>query len=122
MLGDDQADAVRVLCGAGPSVRTLVAPAGYGKTTALHAAAAAQQAAGRHVVVLAPTHKATAELRDAGLDAQTIARFLLQTDGATLAAGTTVVVDEMSQVGTRHAAALTDIIARSAGAAGVVGR
>jgi conjugative relaxase-like TrwC/TraI family protein len=116
VLGDDQADAVRVLCGAGPSVRTLVAPAGYGKTTALAAAAAAQQAAGRHVVVLAPTHKASAELSGAGLDAQTIARFLLQTEGAPLPPGTTVVVDEMSQVGTRHAVALTDIVARSTGA------
>src|SRR5207253_9769449 len=46
-LGDDQAAAVRVLCGPGPAVRALVAPAGYGKTTTVQTASAAQQVAGR---------------------------------------------------------------------------
>jgi hypothetical protein len=104
---------MRCACCAGPSMRTLFAPAGYGKTTALNAAAAAQHTAGRHVLVLAPTHKAVAELRGAGLEAQTIARFLLHTDGTTLPRRTTVIVDEMSQVGTRHAAALAGIVAAS---------
>ncbi len=114
-LGQDQIDAVRVLCGAGPCVRTLVAPAGFGKTTALHAAATAAQSAGRHVVVVAPTHKAVAELRAAGLDAQTIARFRNRfTDP--LAPNTTLIVDEMSQVGTRDAAALAKAVAATPGA------
>src|SRR5262249_46617064 len=75
-LGPDQIKAVATLCGPGPDVRTIIAPAGYGKTTALHAAVQAQHDAGRRVVALAPTHKAAAELRAAGIDAETIARFL----------------------------------------------
>ena len=65
------------LCGEGGALRALIAPAGFGKTTALHAAASAQLDAGRHVIALAPTHQAVAELRAAGLDAHTIARFLV---------------------------------------------
>lgn len=74
-LGDDQVEAVRVLCGAGSSVRLLVAPAGDGKTTSVHAAATAARAAGRPIIALAPTHKAVAELRAAVFDVHTIARF-----------------------------------------------
>lgn len=74
-LGDDQAEAVAVLCGDGPAVRLLIAPAGYGKTTALTAAVSAAEQAGRTVVVVAPTHKAVAELRSAGMEAQTLARL-----------------------------------------------
>ena len=60
---------------------------------------------GGPVVVVAPTHKAVAELRAAGLDAQTIARFACSSTDQPIAADTTVVVDEMSQVATRDAAA-----------------
>jgi len=114
-LGADQIDAVRVLCGAGPSVRVLVAPAGFGKTTALHAAATAVASTGRPVVVVAPTHKAVGELRAAGLDAQTIARFCRRVGDVPLEAGTTVIVDEMSQVGTRDAAALIGAVTATSG-------
>ena len=44
-LGEDQAAAVKVLAGEGGGLRAVLAPAGYGKTTMLHAAA--QAAAGR---------------------------------------------------------------------------
>ena len=115
-LGVDQADAVRTLCGTGPSVRALVAPAGFGKTTALHAAATGQLEADRHVMVLAPTHQAVGELRAAGLDAQTIARFLVEAQDGPLRADTTVIVDEMSQVGTRDAAAIVAVVAPTPGA------
>ena len=67
-LGADQAEAVQVACGPGGSVRAVTAPAGYGKTTALRAAVTAQHDAGRNVIVVAPTHKAVAELRANGLD------------------------------------------------------
>ena len=40
-LAGDQADAVRLLCAPGPALRSLIAPAGFGKTTAVHAAAVA---------------------------------------------------------------------------------
>ena len=107
---------MHVLCGEGGALRALIAPAGYGKTTTLHAAVAAQLDAGRHVVALAPTHKAVAELRAAGLDADTIARFLVEFQDQPLPADTTVVVDEISQVGTRDAAALVDAVAATPGA------
>ena len=64
-LGDDQAAAVRVLCGPGRSLRLVAAPAGYGKTTTVHAASVAQVVSHRRVLGLATTHQATAELRQA---------------------------------------------------------
>ncbi len=87
-LGADQAEAVRVLSAAGAAVRVLAAPAGFGKTTAVHAAAAAQVAAGRPVLGLATTNKAVAELRDVGIDAVTLARFRIDVRNPGLAAGT----------------------------------
>lgn len=105
-LGTDQAAAVRVLCREGPGVRVLKAPAGYGKTTAVHAAATASQSAGRPVVAVAPTHKAVGELRATGLDAHTVARLRRQLRETPLAPDTTVIVDETSQIGTRDAAVI----------------
>ena len=106
VLGDDQADAVRMLCGAGPSARTLVAPVGYGKTTALHAAATARmgrRSTRRGVGADAQGNGGAARSwpgrgkRSLGSSSKPKARRWL---------GTTVMVDEMSQVGTRHATAL----------------
>jgi ABC-type lipoprotein export system ATPase subunit len=54
-LGDDQVAAVRVLAGGGGSLRAVLAPAGYGKTTMLHTAARAAAADGRPVVAVATT-------------------------------------------------------------------
>jgi hypothetical protein len=59
-LGADQLAAVRMLCGGGASVRFLAAPAGHGKTTALHAAVTTAAHAGWPLVVVAPTHQAVA--------------------------------------------------------------
>jgi conjugative relaxase-like TrwC/TraI family protein len=100
-LGDDQAAAVRALCEAGPVLRSLIAPAGFGKTIAIHAAAVAATASGHPVVGLAATNQAAGELRQAGVPAMTIARFAL--DGATLPAGAVVILDEISQVATADA-------------------
>jgi hypothetical protein len=79
-LGTDQANAVRALCGPGPAIRSVIAPAGFGKTTTVHAAATAAAAAGHPVVGLAATNQAAGELRQTGIEAMTIARFTL--DGA----------------------------------------
>ena len=114
-LGADQVDAVRALCGPGSALRSMLAPAGYGKTTALRAAVEAQRTAGRAVIVLAPTHKAVAELRAAGMEAQTIARFLVRLPDDPIRPGTTVIVDELSQVGTRAAARLVTAVNRADG-------
>jgi conjugative relaxase-like TrwC/TraI family protein len=115
-LGRDQVNAVHVLCDAGPAVRALKAPAGYGKTTAVHAAATASRSAGRPIIVVAPTHKAVAELRATGLDAHTVARLRRQLHETPLDPNTTVIVDETSQIGTRDAAVVLDAVAATPGA------
>jgi hypothetical protein len=113
-LGIDQADAVRALCRPGPAIRCVIAPAGFGKTTTVHAASTAAAAAGHPVVGLAATNQAAGELRQAGIDAMTIARFAL--DGARLPAGAAVVLDEVSQVATSDAEIVLAAVAAMPGA------
>jgi hypothetical protein len=90
-LGLDQAEAVRTLCGPGPALRTLIAPAGHGKTTTLATAVAVLGGAGMPVVAMASTNQAVEQLRAAGLSATTIARFALE--GRVLEPGTVVICD-----------------------------
>jgi conjugative relaxase-like TrwC/TraI family protein len=113
-LGADQADAVRALCQGGPAIRSLIAPAGFGKTTTVHAAAVAAITAGHPVVGLAATNQAAGELRQAGVPAMTIARFAL--DGATLPPGAVVILDEISQVATTDAETVLAAVAATPGA------
>ena len=98
--------AVRVLAGEGGSLRAVLSPAGYGKTTMLHTAAQAAGADGRPVVAVATTAKAVAELAGAGLDAKTIARLRIDLTDGPLAAGTVVVLDEISQTPTAEVEAV----------------
>ena len=102
-LGADQCQAVSVLCGPGGSVRTVLAPAGYGKTAMAHTAAACATADGRPVIAVATTAKAVAELEAAGLMARTIARFRYDLCEAPLPAGAVVILDEISQTSTLDA-------------------
>ncbi|MGH9039150.1 MAG: AAA family ATPase, partial [Acidimicrobiia bacterium] len=113
-LGADQADAVRALCAAGPAIRSLIAPAGFGKTTTVHAAAVAAAHAGHPVVGLAATNQAAGELRQAGVAALTIARFTL--DSAALPPDTVVILDEISQVATADAEVVLAAVAAAPGA------
>jgi conjugative relaxase-like TrwC/TraI family protein len=113
-LGGDQADAVRLLTGEGPALRLVLAAAGYGKTALTTTAAGIAEADGRPVLALAATNKAVAELRAAGLEASTIARWRL--DATPLAEGAVVVLDEVSQVSTRDAAAVLDAVTTTSGA------
>ena len=99
-LGGDQASAVRALTGQGGALRSVFAPAGYGKTTMLHTAARAAAADGRPVIAVATTAKAVAELAGAGLDAYTIARLRVDLAAGPLGAGTVLVLDEISQTPT----------------------
>ena len=99
-VGDEQVMAVRVLAGQGGSLRSVLAPAGYGKTTMLHTAAQAAAADGRAVLAVATTAKAVAELSGAGLEAKTVARLRIDLIDGSLAAGTVVVLDEISQTPT----------------------
>ena len=68
-LGADQADAVRALCASGPVIRSLIDPAGFGKTTTVRAAVMAANRAGYPVIGLAATNQAARELRQAGVPA-----------------------------------------------------
>ncbi|MGH3659353.1 MAG: AAA family ATPase, partial [Micromonosporaceae bacterium] len=115
-LGDDQAHAVRALCETGPAVRSLVAPPGFGKTTAVHAAAVAQRFEGHLVLGVATTNQAVNELRDVGIDAVTLARLRIDLERDRLATGTVVILDEVSQVATVDAAWLLDAVAAAPGA------
>jgi conjugative relaxase-like TrwC/TraI family protein len=114
-LGVDQKQAVDVLCGAGASVRVVLAPAGYGKTAMIYAAAAAAIADGRRVVAVATTAKAVAELTDAGLPALTIARFRLDLHKGSLEPNTVVVLDEVSQTSTGDAHTVLTAVADCVG-------
>ncbi len=105
-LGRDQVAAVKMLTDEGAGIRCVLAPAGYGKTTMLHAAAQAATAEGRPVVAVATTAKAVAELAGAGLDARTIARLRIDLANGPLGAGTVVVLDEISQTPTREVEAV----------------
>ncbi len=100
-LGADQRHAVSALCGPGGAVRAVLAPAGHGKTAMVHTAAHAAVADGRPVVAVATTAKAVAELVDTGLSASTIARLRIDLTDQPLAAGTVVILDEVSQTSTR---------------------
>ena len=114
-LGDDQVAAARTLVGPGGAVRAVLSPAGFGKTTMLHTAARAATADGHPVVAVATTAKAVAELAGAGLDARTIARLQLDLKDNTLAAGTVVVLDELSQTPTREAEVVLAAVAACPG-------
>ena len=103
-LGWDQQKAVRTLTGPGGAVRCVAAPAGFGKTAMVATAAQAAAEVGRPVLGTATTGKAVAELDGAGVPGVTVARLRhqLATDGP-LAAGTVVILDEVSQCSTRDA-------------------
>ena len=102
-LGADQRQAVSTLCGPGGSVRTVLAPAGYGKTAMAHVAAGCATTDGRPVIAVATTAKAVAELEAAGLSARTIARFRYDLCDGPLPAGAVVILDEISQTSTLDA-------------------
>ncbi len=102
-LSPDQADAVRLLGASGPALRSLIAPAGFGKTTAVHTAAVAATAGGLPVLGVATTNQAVAELRNVGIPAMTIARLAIETADRRLEAGTVVILDEVSQTATADA-------------------
>ncbi|MGH9177909.1 MAG: AAA family ATPase, partial [Acidimicrobiales bacterium] len=101
---------MRALCRGGSSLLALIAPAGFGKTTAVHAAASACTAAGRPVLGVATTNQAVAGLRSVGLEAMTIARLRIELEERPLAPGTVVVLDEVSQVATRDAAVVLEAV------------
>jgi hypothetical protein len=75
-LDAGQAALVRFMCTSGARLQLAIAPAGAGKTTAMRALAQAWTDSGGHVVGLAPSAAAAAQLRDAtGAPAETLAKL-----------------------------------------------
>jgi conjugative relaxase-like TrwC/TraI family protein len=109
-LSADQGRAITAIATSDRLVAPLSAPAGAGKTHSLRALRAAAEAAGRRVVVAAPTGRAVdvAVREGAGNTGATIDALLGQIErGQTvLDPGTVVVVDEAGMVGTAHLRAL----------------
>jgi hypothetical protein len=116
-LGDDQADAVRRVTTAGEAVVCVVGPAGTGKSRAMGAAARAWTDSGIPVRGLALSAVAAGVLHaEAGIPADTIAKFLFEHDRAggpdeswRLPVGGVLIVDEAGMVGSRDLARLLTI-------------
>jgi conjugative relaxase-like TrwC/TraI family protein len=108
-LGDDQAEAVRRVCGGGERVAVLVGPAGSGKSRTLGAARQVWVAAGTPVRGVAPSAVAAGVLGEqAGIRSETLAKFLLDAaqGRVQLQPGEVIVCDEASMVSTRDLAQL----------------
>jgi conjugative relaxase-like TrwC/TraI family protein len=117
-LGDDQAEAVRRLCGDGERVAVLVGPAGSGKSRSLSAARQAWETAGIPVRGVAPSAVAAGVLTEqAGIPSETLAKLLLDASKGRLSLqpGSVVVCDEASMVATRDLARLV-LLVEAAGA------
>ncbi len=75
-LDAGQAALARAMCTSGARLQLAIAPAGAGKTTAMRTLARAWSDSGGHVVGLAPSAAAAAQLRDAtGVPADTLAKL-----------------------------------------------
>ncbi len=106
-LDPEQAQAAALVAGTA-GVVVVVGPAGAGKTRAIGGAVAALSRQGRVVLGLAPSAAAAGQLeREAGVGAETVARFLTEhelPDGQRgpldLPAGATLIVDEAGMLGT----------------------
>ena len=118
-LSPDQARAVTAIATSARLVQPLSAPAGAGKTHSLRALRAAAHAAGKRVVVAAPTGRAVdvAVREQAGDQGATLDALLgrLERGSEVLDADSVVVVDEAGMVGTQHLRTLLEA-ATTAGA------
>jgi limonene-1,2-epoxide hydrolase len=75
-LDAGQAALVRAMCTSGARLQLAIAPAGAGKTTAMRTLAHAWGDSGGHVIGLAPSAAAAAQLRDAtGAPVETLAKL-----------------------------------------------
>ncbi|WP_193604122.1 MobF family relaxase [Mycobacteroides abscessus] len=111
-LSPDQARAVTAIATSERLVQPLSAPAGAGKTHSLRALRRAANAAGKRVLVVAPTGRAVdvAVREQAGDRGATLDALLGQLERGTevLDSDTLVIVDEAGMVGTQHLRTLLD--------------
>jgi conjugative relaxase-like TrwC/TraI family protein len=126
-LGDQQAEMVRRLTTGGERVITVAALPGTGKTTALKAAAEGWAAGGFRGIGVSTARSATNEIRDVGLPATSIAKFLILTSERAerglepLPPGAVVVVDEASAASTPDLFELLRLVERCQGKLVLIG-
>ncbi|ROR53399.1 DNA primase catalytic core [Luteococcus japonicus] len=114
-LNAGQAALVEQLATSGRLVQLAIAPAGSGKTTAMHALAAAWESSGHTVVGLAPSAAAASQLSTAtGLEADTLAKLAwgithdqLPHWAQTITTGSMVIIDEAGMADTLTLATVT---------------
>jgi conjugative relaxase-like TrwC/TraI family protein len=123
-VSEDQAAAIEVLARSGDALSCIVGPAGAGKSRLMRCAADSWAAAGVPVRGLAVSAVAAGVLtEEAGVHAETIARFLLDhAHGRTsLRPGEVVIVDEAGMVSTRDLARLLHVTESATGKLVLVG-
>ena len=115
-LTTEQAKAVRAVTGSGDGVSVIEALAGTGKTYTAGVLREVYEAAGTHVIGVAPTGRAARELtEEAGVTARTLDRLLTELEqfNQTLPQGCVVVLDEAGMAATRASAKLLDAAERA---------
>ncbi|MEW6581193.1 MAG: MobF family relaxase [Actinomycetota bacterium] len=108
-LTDEQAELLRAITTSGNGCDLVQAHAGSGKTHALGALAECYRRAGHAVIGFAPTGRAARELRQAGVQAQTLDALVLALDrrgGPAPGRPVVLIGDEAGMMGTRGLAAL----------------
>lgn len=123
VLSPDQRSAAAHILESGDRFTAVQGRAGTGKTTSMEAVREAAEASGFKVVGLAPTHRASAELRDAGItDTRTVASAIRQfRDNKNAEPNTLYIVDEAGMIPARDAAELVAAIERTGSRAAFVG-
>jgi conjugative relaxase-like TrwC/TraI family protein len=107
-LSREQQAVIRHVMTSQDRVMMVRGAAGTGKSTLTKAAAKAIEAAGKHVVMVAPTTDAVKVLKRDGLEASTVADLLVNPKTFEQAKDGVIWVDEASLVGTKTMAALFD--------------
>ena len=92
----EQKSAIERILGSQDYVTLFRGGAGTGKTFALQEVSRGLESAGYAVVVLAPQRQQVIDLQNDGFEAQTVARFLAQSD---LPNNAVVIIDEAGQIG-----------------------
>ena len=110
-LTPSQGNAAQMFLSSKDQFVAILGFAGTGKSTLIKTI---QEITGKRILGLAPTHKATFELREKGLEAQTLQSFVQDAKAGNLDLGDKIVVlDEASQASNKDVLAFTDILKAS---------
>ncbi|MEA3502012.1 MAG: MobF family relaxase [Actinomycetota bacterium] len=122
-LTDGQRDMVHSFATSGNVVDVGIGPAGSGKTAVMEVISQLAMSTGTPIVGVALAARTASGLEEAtGIPSTTITRLLNQPgDDPGLPTGVVVVVDEAGMVGTRHLAAVSDLVEEAEGKLILVG-